>query len=163
MRKFVWFRNLLITGAWYLPSISDEIKLFWFSIWTDHRNPIRLTPPYTDNVTHAIFIWLSTTWQSRTWYAAVLSNGPYQTYSLFEKFGLCGHIKGAVLQRKHISKKCQKTILTGAKICKKIRWIQWCYPFWLKPSKMTCFWRFSFLTFFIFFIFLYFGVGGMRL
>ena len=27
--------------------------------------------------------------------------------------------------------------MTGAKICKKIRWNQWCNPFCLKPSKMT--------------------------
>ena len=56
------------------------------------------------------------------------------------------------------SKKCQKSILTGAKICKKIRWTQWCYPFWLKPSKMMSFWWFSFL---MFFIFLYFFIFSM--
>ena len=32
----------------------------------------------------------------------------------------------------------------------KIRWIQWWYPFCLKPSKMASFWRFCFLSFFAF-------------
>ena len=50
------------------------------------------------------------------------------------------------------SKKCRKSILTSATIRKKIRWIQWCNPFCLKPSKMTCFGWFAFLIFFIFFI-----------
>ena len=55
------------------------------------------------------------------------------------------------------SKKCQKSILTGAKIRKKLCWIRWWCPFCLKPSKMMSFWQFSFLIFFTFlhfFIFL---------
>ena len=68
----------------------------------------------------------------------------------FEKIGPCGHIKGALLQKKKsFSKICQKSILTGAKIRKKLRWIRICNPFCLKPSKMMSFWQFSFLTFFI--------------
>ena len=58
------------------------------------------------------------------------------------------------VKKKSYSKKCRKSILTGATIRKQIRWIKIFYPFWLKPSKMTCFWRFSFFIF-SFFVFFY--------
>ena len=54
------------------------------------------------------------------------------------------------VKKMSFSKKCRKSILTGATIRKKLRWIQWWCPFWLKPSKMISFWWFSFLRFFIF-------------
>ena len=54
------------------------------------------------------------------------------------------------------SKKCRKSILTGATIRKKLCWIQWCNPFWLKPSKMMSFWWFSFCIFLYFLSFLTF-------
>ena len=55
-----------------------------------------------------------------------------------------------LMSKMTFSNKCRKIILTGVEIRKKIRWIQWWYPFWLKPSKMTCFWWFSFWTFLTF-------------
>ena len=55
-----------------------------------------------------------------------------------------------LMSKNTFSEKCRKSILAGVKIRKKLRWIQICNPFWLKPSKMTCFWWFSFLPFFIF-------------
>ena len=70
-----------------------------------------------------------------------------QFYTVFNDF----HVK-----KMSFSKKCQKSILTGVEIRKKLRWIRICSPFCLKPSKMTSFWQFSFLTFFIFLHFLYF-------
>ena len=54
-----------------------------------------------------------------------------------------------LMSKNTFSEKCRKSILTGVKIRKKIRWIQICNPFWLKPSKMTRFWLF-FIFFFIF-------------
>ena len=61
-----------------------------------------------------------------------------------------------LMSKNVIFEKCRKSILTGATIRKKSNWFQWWYPFWLKPSKMTSFWRFSILSFFIFLHFLYF-------
>ena len=60
----------------------------------------------------------------------------------------------ALMSKNTFSEKCRKSILTGVKIRKKLRWIQICNPFWLKPSKMTRFWY----IFFCIFIFLYFGI-----
>ena len=57
----------------------------------------------------------------------------------------------------------RKSILLHAILCKTVRWIQICNPFWLKPSKMMSFWRFSFLHFYMFSFFVILGVGGMRL
>ena len=69
-----------------------------------------------------------------------------QSYTVFNDF----HVK-----KMSFSKKCRKSILTGVEIRKKLRWIQWWYPFWLKTSKMMSFWWFSFLMFFIFLYFIY--------
>ena len=59
-----------------------------------------------------------------------------QFYTVFNDF----HVK-----KMSFSKKCRKSILTGDTIRKKLCWIQWCNPFWLKPSEMMSFWCFSFL------------------
>ena len=55
----------------------------------------------------------------------------------------------------HFQKKCRQILWPVLAYATKIRWIQWCSPFCLKPSKMTCVWWVSFL---IFFIFLYFFI-----
>ena len=77
-----------------------------------------------------------------------------QFYTVFNDF----HVKKNV-----IFEKGRKSILTGVEIRKKLRWIRICSPFYLKPSKMTCFLTIVFFVcvFFVFFIF--WGVGGMRL
>ena len=59
-------------------------------------------------------------------------------------------------QKSSFSKKCRKSILQHAILCKKIRRKRLYYQFWAKPSEMTCFCQNTFLTFLTFFIFSYF-------
>ena len=59
------------------------------------------------------------------------------------------------IQKIYFLKNVEEWFWSVLQYVKKIRWIQWWCPFWLKPSKIMSFWRCSFLSFFIFLHFLY--------